>query len=113
MKVSIATFVAVAIFAQSSYENTAAVFASANEDGGWANIVSVGPRPYYLIDQMKPSSVKDALGMSSKILLASCLIKNFNFDLLPLLIILSHRPWKNTNTHSLLLFIHLVFDNHQ
>ena len=26
------------------------------------DIVSLGPRPYYLVDQMKPSDLKDKLG---------------------------------------------------
>jgi len=47
----------------------------AEDDGSWANIVSIGQRPYYLVDEMKPSSVRDKLGMSS-----SCL-----FLLLPLI----------------------------
>ena len=54
--------------------------ASADDSASsWANIVSVGQRPYYLIDQMKPSSVKDKLGMlltssSSSSSLGSCLL---------------------------------------
>ncbi len=67
MKVSIATFVAVVIVAHNSA-------AAQDEDGGWANIVSVGQRPYYLIDQMKPSSVKDTLGMSSPNILFVCFL---------------------------------------
>ena len=58
MKVSIATLVVLAL---ATYDSAVI---SAEEDGGWANVVGVGQRPYYLIDQMKPSSVKDKLGMS-------------------------------------------------
>lgn len=57
MKVSIATLIVLA-------HTYGSAVISAQEDGGWANVVGVGQRPYYLIDQMKPSSVKDKLGMS-------------------------------------------------
>jgi hypothetical protein len=37
--------------------------AVAIEDGSaLANVVSVGVRPYYLVDRMKSSSLKDTLG---------------------------------------------------
>ncbi|KAL3766518.1 hypothetical protein ACHAWU_000313 [Discostella pseudostelligera] len=38
----------------------------AEDDGSWANIVSIGQRPYYLVDEMKPSSVRDKLDECAK-----------------------------------------------
>lgn len=35
---------------------------AANEKAPLSHIVTIGTRPYYLIDQMKPSELKDKLG---------------------------------------------------
>ena len=43
--------------------------AVAAETAPLADVVNVGAHPYYLLDKMKPSSVKDMLGMILKSLL--------------------------------------------